>query len=183
MVHGIERWRTGTEGGNAVDLVTETRTAAVDQWARARQQRGAGQHGRQRERERRTRIARCQTQAQRVEAVDVRRGVIHSAVIRYGVRATVRQGDKRVPAGVGESRANTTQAVSWYAVFQRSSRFYSEIFVIARDAAYCDQVYRRVRRGDGTKRYQQDRKKTVPTHDSGFLLSSKLQSVRVVQCD
>src|SRR5215471_7763926 len=103
MVCGIERRLTGTE----------TRTAAVDQWCRAGQQRGASQHGRQRERENRTRIARCQTQAQRVEAVDVGRGVIHGAIIRYSVGSTVRQGDKRVSAGVGESRAKTTQAVSW----------------------------------------------------------------------
>ena len=93
---------------------------------------------------------------QRLEAGDIGRGVIYGAVIRVGVRATVRQGNERVPAGISKARANPAQAIAGYAVFQRAGRLGREILVTPTHPANGDQVDGRVGRGSGTQRRQEE---------------------------
>ena len=181
VIDPVQRRRAGTERSRAVGLVAESDAAAVDERRAARQQRRVPQYGRQRERQGSTRIARCETQVQRLKARDVGHGVVHERVVHVRIRPAIRQTEERGAAGIGEARADAAEAVAGNAVFEPRRGVRSEVFVRPADLARGDQLDTCVRGGRGEYRGDHGGKKVLVCHERKSTPRSLVTGTRVAR--
>jgi hypothetical protein len=104
------------ERGRAIRDVLGRAAAVGERLARMKQC-GVDELRRERVRQRRT-LGRREAQAQRLEAIDVRGGVVDGAVVRDGIRAAIGNGQECVAARVREAGTQAAQQVAGRAVFE-----------------------------------------------------------------
>src|SRR5262249_11034040 len=91
-----------------------------------------------------------------MESRNVGRCVVDRAIVGFRIRTTVRQGKEGRPSGIGETRPNTTKAVSGNSIFKQARRGTCEILIGATDSTVGNEVdlcaNGRRKRKQGTKK-------------------------------
>src|SRR5215470_4947822 len=89
-----------------------------------------------------------------------------------GVWATVWEGEKCIPTGIGKAGTYATKQISRHAIFQRRGCFRGKIFVGSADAANGNQIHSGVGGGGDEKRQKGERNNIFSSHSDSFLMNS-----------